>query len=331
MILKPASQTLSTNDMLLVQNIRSETHAFNMDNISRTDAYFRFYKQHPEIHWAFLASMVSRNAGWNMCDLEGMYFPKLLNKEKRETLFQTYEKANWLIFHDAFPQLLLYHYSKKCNRAMFHLLKHFHVSTFMEREWNYFWQHREYRRLLISLIVNEQHVIHKPVICHPYLQKKVFRTFLFLFQDWFHFSSVLLPTCDGDVYGASVNGFRNVHKRIDLGKRIASILFDEQLYPSFYQFAAKTVHTGSRYDYECYFMKNKSRDTPFLRVVYPIIVPDQHRMMERKDWSIGTKMRSSWYETPTHHHPILLNEWFLHKQKQLQRISLLKQLITDEY
>jgi len=324
---KSVLQTLSVNEQLLVETIKKETNYFNIDNISRTDAYFRFYNQHPDIHWALLASMVSRNAGWNMCDLEGIWFQQLLQEETRKRLYSTYEKANRLIFQDAFPQLLLYHYSKKMNKAKFHLLKYFHVSSFMEGEWDYFWEYRDYQRLLISLIINEQHVIHKPVICHPYFQKKVFQTFIFLFQDWFHFSSILLPTCSGNIYGASVNGFKSVHKRINLGKRIASILFDESLYPSFYKFASKTVHTGSRYDYECYFMKGKKRDTPFLRTVFPIIEPVKHSMKEYEDWSTETKIKKSWYSKPTHRHPILLNEWFFQKQRQIERMALLKQVI----
>ncbi|GAA3327359.1 hypothetical protein GCM10020331_066980 [Ectobacillus funiculus] len=48
----------------------------NRDNISRTHAYKEYYLRNCEIRWSFLASMVSRNAGWNMTDLEGKYYPK---------------------------------------------------------------------------------------------------------------------------------------------------------------------------------------------------------------------------------------------------------------
>lgn len=40
------------------------------DNISRTVFYDQFYLKHKEIVWGYLASFVSRNAGWNMTDLE---------------------------------------------------------------------------------------------------------------------------------------------------------------------------------------------------------------------------------------------------------------------
>jgi len=318
-------EKLSNDEKRLVQFIWNETTKNNLDNISRTDAYFQFYSQYREIHWSFLAHMVSRNAGWNMCDLEGKWFPHLLRRETRERLFLVYEKANWIIFQDAYPQLLLYQYSTELKRSMFHLLKYFHVSSFMEKEWNYFWVQRDYQRLLISLIVNEQYVIQKPVICHPFYQKMEFRSFHFLFQDWLHFSSVIFPTCNGTLYGASVNGFKNVHKRIDLGKRLSVILFDPQFYPLFYEYAVRTVHTGSRYDYECYFMKKKNIEAPILRMIYPVV---QHHVYEYEDWSKRKKTMQSWYKKMSPIHPIVLNEWFEHKQKQINKMAILKQLVS---
>lgn len=327
-MIKQSSKTdiLFKDESKLVQLIRTETDRCNLDNISRTDVYFQFYRQHKEIHWSFLASMVSRNAGWNMCDLQGNWFPYLIQKKMREQLFLTYERANWLIFQDVYPQLLLYHYSTKVKQSMFHLLKVFHVSSFMEKEWNYFWERRDHRRLLLSLIINEQNVIQLPVICHPLYQKNVFRSIAFSIQDWFHFSSVLFPTCDGRLYGASVNGFKKINKRIDLGKRLADILFAEHLYPYFYEFASMTVHTGSRYDYERYFMTNIKRDTPYLRMAYPVII---HHVHEYKDWSMKRKVEKKWYDHPAHIHPLLLTEWFKHKQNQLKKTIFLKQLIIE--
>lgn len=318
------SDNLTKVEKGLVQSILNETYKKNLDNISRTEAYFDFYKQHKEIPWSFLAHMVSRNAGWNMCDLEGKWFPHLLSSKKRECLYKTYERANWIIFQDAYPQLLLYHYTTKKKQPMFHLLKFFHVSSFMEKEWNYFWKHQDVNRLMISLIVNEQHVIQNPVICHPYLQKHVFHSLIFLLQDRFHFSSVLLPTCNGNLYGSSISGFMDVDKRIDLGKRVAKILFDEQLYPFFYQFASNTVHTGSRYDYERYFMLKKARDTPILRVAFPIV---EHHIHHYEDWSKNKKYKRAWYKETNHKHSIVLDDWFIYKQKQLQKLVFLKKII----
>ncbi|MBT2690053.1 DUF2515 domain-containing protein [Bacillus sp. ISL-47] len=316
------------NEQLLIKHINKMTAKNNIDNISRTDAYFDFYREHPEICWAFLASMVSRNAGWNMCDLEGACFPKLIGKQVRDMLYLTYERANWMIFQDAYPQLLIYHYSTKMNRPMFHLLKTFHVSSFMEQEWMHFWSEGNKKRLIISLIINEQNVIQEPVMEHPVYKNKVFHSLLFCFQDYFHFSSVIFPTCKGELYGASVNGFRSVSKRIDLGKRLAEILFDPGYYTAIYEFASTTIHTGSRHDYEKYFKRRVPRNTPFLRCTYPII---NHHIHQFNDWSSKKRIQKKWQkETVSQRHPIHITEWYLHKQKQLKAAAWLGNLFNSK-
>ncbi|MDZ5473219.1 DUF2515 domain-containing protein [Bacillus sp. 31A1R] len=299
----------------IIQMIEKETFLYNKDNISRTNRYFSYYKQHKNIVWSFLASMVSRNAGYNMCDLEGAVFPKLLKPNFRERLFLTYERANWLIFQDAFPQLLLYHYSTKINRPMFHLLKYFHVSSFMEREWNFYWTHRDDLRLMYALIINEQNVIQKPVMQHPIYKKRVFHSMLFSLQDWFHFSAVLFPTCSGQLFGASVNGFRSVDKRIDLGKRLADILFNPKNYPSIFEFAEKTKHTGSRGDYEQYLEKRPTTTTPYLRATFPVV---KHHISEYRDWSKENKTKQKWFSRKINHrHPIRITKWYEKKQLEI--------------
>lgn len=315
---------ISYEESHVLHEIIAETNKQNIDNITRTKAYFHFFQQYPEISWAFLASMVSRNGGWNMCDLEGKWFPIVLPVNMRNRLFFTYERANWLIFHDAFPQLLLYHYSTKIGRPMFHLLSYLHVSAFMEREWNEFWIKREGRRLMTSLIINEQNVIQKPIIEHPFFKKKVFQSVSYLFQDWFHFSSVLFPTLDGELFGASVNGFTKVDNRIDLGKRLADILFSPERFPFFLQFAKKTEHTGSRVDYEQFLGINKRRDTPFLRATFPIIT---HHIHEYQDWSKHRKVKKAWFKNIHHKHSIQLTDWYLNKQKQMHALISIQDLL----
>ncbi len=304
--------------------ILSETNKKNLDNISRTKAYLHFYQQYPEITWSFLASMVSRNGGWNMCDLEGKWFPKIIPKKVRNLLFMTYERANWLIFQDAYPQMLLYHYSTKIGRPMFHLLPLFHVSSFMVDEWNHFWDRRNEKRLMTALIINEQNVIQKPVIEHPVYKNKVFRSVFFFFQDWFHFSSVLFPTCDGELYGTSVNGFRKIDNRIDLGKRLGDILFAPNLFPYFLEFALYTEHTGSRYDYEQYFFEKKQIDTPFLRLTFPVIT---HHIHEFQDWSNQKKVKKKWFNENRVEKQILLTDWYHGKQRQLHELITINEML----
>lgn len=322
----PQYYQLPDDESEVIQKIRGETERKNVDNISRTNAYLQYYLETPEMTWAFLASMVSRNGGYNMCDLEGEWFPRMIDPAIRQRLFLTYERANWLIFRDAYSQLLLYTYSTKKNTPMFHLLKYFDVSAFMEKEWHRFWKTGDKKRLMIALIVNEQNVIHKPVIKHPVFKKRVFNTWMFSFEDIFHFSTVLFPTCDGELYGASVNGFKSVNKRIDLGKRLASILFDQRKYHLFLEFALKTEHTASRHDYEKFFPVFKKRDTPYLRCTYPII---SHHYHEQGDWYTERKFRSEWLKKEVRHrHPVHLTKWYLRKQKQLHALISVKDIFT---
>lgn len=110
---------LSGTERKIIHSIKGLVKQNNIDNLSRTEAYLRYYQENKAIKWSFLAHMVSRNAGWNMCDLKGKWFSKVIGKQKRDLLFQTYEKANWLIFQDAYPQLLLYQYSTKKGRQCF--------------------------------------------------------------------------------------------------------------------------------------------------------------------------------------------------------------------
>jgi hypothetical protein len=306
----------SSNDSELIKHIMEETEKSNLDNISRTKAYERFFDKNKEIPWSFLASMVSRNAGWNMTDLEGKWFPQSLSKEYRRWLFQTYERANWLIFSDAYPQLLLYEYSKNSGQSFFHLSSAFTISRFIEAEWEIFLSEKNQTRLMISQIINEQHVIQFPVIEHPFYKENVFTSTIYKIQDWLHFSSVILPVCSGRIYGFSVHDFQNVSKRIELGTKLSHLLFHPNYFPSFYQFSKKTEHTGSRVDYEQYVTPSKERDTPFLRTTFPIIT---HHKRLTEDWYSFTSVKKKWYKQSfsLEKQKIDLTEWYQQKQKQL--------------
>lgn len=309
-----------THQQDLISIIMDYTTKYNKDNISRTDAYLKFFKMYPEIRWAFLASMVSRNAGWNMCDLEGTVLPKTLSPHFRKELFLAYEATNFLIFQDAFPQMLLYHYSTKTNTSLFHLNKYFSTSYFMCKEWELFWKERNENRLMTAFIINEQNVIQEPILEGEFFQNRVFRTNVFLLQDLLHFSTVLFPTMRGELYGASVYHFRKVDNRIYLGKELANIIFADELFPSFYQFATSTEHTGSREDYERYFPYRKQRETPYLRVIYPFIDLSN---IEKGDWERLRKVKKAWTKPVNKPKNINITKWYENKQKQFRLLSSL--------
>ncbi|MFC0271644.1 DUF2515 family protein [Metabacillus herbersteinensis] len=306
----------------LLTYIKNTTQLGNYDNISRTYAYKNYYERNLEIKWSFLASMVSRNAGWCMTDLQGTWFRKALSNEKRHLLFMTYEKANWRIFADAYPQLLIYEQSKKENKPLFSLLIHFHVSTFMVKEWQYFWEYQDKERLMIALIINEQNVIQKPIIENKFYIKKVFHSFPYFFQDEFHFSTVIFPTMRGELYGFSVYDFQNVTKRIQLGKRLAWLLFHPEYYDDFLLFSRIITHTGSRYDFEQYIPKKSKRETPFLRTTYPIVT---HLLDEvQRDWFHG-QSTTKWFRKEKKPDTYHITEWYKQKKKQLHLFTTIEE------
>lgn len=299
----------------IINEIIEKTKMANRDNITRTEAYAQFYFRHPEIQWSLLASIVSRNAGWNMCDLEGNYFPRVLSSLERKRIFLLYEKANWLIFSDAYPQLLLYEYSKQHQKPYFHLCIHFYISRFMEKEWQQFWVDREEKRLVKSLIMNEQYLIQQPIIEDTYFKQTVFRTVYYRIQEIFQFSYVIFPTYNGKLYGCSVQRFEDAKERVTLGYKLYSLLFHPLIYKEVIRFMQRVKHTGSRHDYEQLLPLKLHKDTPHLRDVYPVIPHQRTKKIVGVD---GIKNDSEYLHFTPHLLIEEVTEHFLLKQQQLR-------------
>lgn len=311
----------------IIALIKNTTARKNYDNISRTKSYQEYYKRNPEIKWSFLASMVSRNAGYCMTDLKGTWFQKVLNKKMIKALFLTYEDANWLIFSDAYPQLMLYEISKTLQRPMFHLLKEFHVSSFMIKEWSFFWNTKKEERLMTSLIINEQNLIQKPIIEKSIFKKKVFHSPLFLFQDLFHFSTVVFPTIEGRLFGFSVHNFRSLDSRIKLGRNLSWLLFHPDYYSRFFAFSERNVHTGSRYDYEKYSDSDCKRISPFLRTAFPVI---SHQLdVKERNWFHGQPVKK-WYKPLAKPKKTNFTYWLRQKQNEMHAFALLKEYLFSK-
>ncbi|WP_335869678.1 DUF2515 family protein [Bacillus sp. 2205SS5-2] len=303
------------NDQVIVQKIYELTARFNIDNVSRTKAYENLFLLHPEMRWSYLASMVSRNAGWNMTDLQSPMFSTLLSEKTRFHMFYTYEKANWFIFSDAFPQLLIYSYSTYLQKNRFHLLSNFLISRFMQEEWRYYWENKNNERLLFSLIVNEQNLLEEPLLKHPLYKRKVFHSLSYLFQNFFHLSSVIFPTRRGELYGGSVTQFTKLNKRISFGKKLARLLFDPELFHEFLDFSFHQNHTGSRVDYEQYLAEEKLITTPWLRLSWPIVT---HHIHEKRDWTTKRRPLPGWEQEITPFKEKNITSWFLQKRFEIQ-------------
>lgn len=300
---------------LLINYIKQQTGIHNKNNVTRTKAYLSFYEKFPEIKWALLASFVSRNAGWNMTDLHTEPYQELLSEDRRKSLYLTYESINWFIFQDAYPQLLLYQLSKEKNTPLFFLLKHFHVSKFMEKEWYQFYLHKNKKRLLYAQIINEQNVVEQPIMDQAPYQNKVFRTIPFLFQNFVHINAVILPTEKGKLYGEYVSHFLSVSKRISIGKRVANLLFYPYLFPQFLSFAKNVEITGSRNEYEQFMSDAPMINSKPLKDYYR---ETEHELTEYKgDWSKRVRIKIE-----------RIDESFYEKRKLLWKMSNINH-ITD--
>ncbi|WP_221564966.1 DUF2515 family protein [Alkalihalobacillus sp. TS-13] len=243
---------LTETERNLIEEITRTTQQLNINNITRTRAYLDFFKKHPYIRWAFLGHMVSRNGGWNMTDLKGEFLSKLLTVDEQEKFFIFLERGNWLIFQDVFPQLLLYEKSLELKRPLFHLLPCLSVSTFMESVWAFFWRTGNRRLLTVSLIINEQSYLEKQLMINEQ-QNQILKTIEFSLQDVLSLNHILFPydqTGKTKLTGQTLHHFTSLHERIELGKRMYSLLFsDQERYERLFQWAKRTPHTGSRTDY----------------------------------------------------------------------------------
>jgi hypothetical protein len=249
-----------THEQAIIQHIQKQTDQLNTNNITRTEAYRQIYLRNPELHWAFLAHMVSRNGGWSMTDLKGDLLPHILDVEQIKHFFRFLERSNALIFQDAYPQLLLYVESKKQQKNLFHLLPAFDVSRFMKPFWDHFWESKNSQLLTIALIINEQYYIEERVVQHPLFKKYVFNTLAFKAQAMLQLTQVIFPYSPKKRHpflssrlrlaGFTLSEFSNLEDRINMGKKLYVILFGiKDVYEGALHFAEGTPHSGSRADF----------------------------------------------------------------------------------
>jgi hypothetical protein len=255
--------SITKNEEILLEKIKQKTNEMNLNNVTRTKAYLDFYLRYPDIHWAFLGHMVSRNGGWNMTDLKGEFLTRLMARKDRQLFFQFLERGNWLIFQDVYPQFLLYEESVRKGKPLFHLFGHLNISTFMGTIWNQYWQTNDTNILTIALVINEQNYLEKRVVQNSQYQKDVLNKFEFLLQDWLSFNHILFPQGNKKLVGLTLHQFESLHERILLGKRLYQLLFKNKLiHQSSVEWAKSHLHTGSRKDYWPDIFNSVNEGTP---------------------------------------------------------------------
>lgn len=315
-------EPLSATDRQIVKEIQETLEIANRSNISRTEAYFTIYEEYPEIHWAFLAHLVSRNAGWNMTDLKSGLMSDLTSTMFKERMYQFLERCNALIFQDAYPQLLLYKHSRRIGRSCFHLLPQFHISAFMTPFWERFWMDRSSSLLTVGLIINEQNYIEGRVVSHPYFQENVLQEPQLKMHEFSRLNQVIVPLgssqCRHDLFkesilplrplmGLTISHFSDLSERIRAGKTLYAMLFGyETVYEGALEFARCTPHYGSREEYwPALFTSTREQ---------ALREPDESDKLLEQEWLpqdsrlYSPRLKHVWQDTD--YEPIPRYDWF---------------------
>lgn len=302
-------------DKKLIERIKSDTALHNKNNITRTAAYLSFYKRHPEIHWSFLAHMVSRNAGYFMTDLKGEFLPHLIDGSVIEELYYMLEKGNSIIFQDAYPQLLLYEESKRRKSSQFNLCKYFNVSSFMEGVWEVFFDGDRTPLLPSAQIINEQSHIEKLLIrteSFQILQDQL----SFKLQEWLQLSQILFPVLPiNNAIGGTMQSFENVKKRIELGQNLYGMLFGNNNLNPVFHFANNNPHTGSRSDYDSdVFTTSKKPNNGLPKEKLSLFKTKKNQKL------YSPKLESVWNKN--YHGPFHSSNWFSYPNHIVSQIRL---------
>jgi len=275
----------------IVAQIAKETQAFNRNNITRTQAYYEFFIRNKEVHWSFLAHIVSRNGGYYMTDLMSSYLKDFLSDSQIKRYFLFLERSNAFIFQDAFPQLLLYEFSKRIGKPLFHLLSAFHVSSFMQPFWNEFYLKKNSKGITVAMIINEQYMLEERVIKGIYHSTSLLQELPYKLQENLGFTTIFIPYKVSKKYryrlsGKTVREFEQVKKRVELGKELYQILFEEPYISETIRFAHSYPHTGSRSDYWDFMFSKAENDneklfSPALESVWEDVT---HQYTKQVDW-----------------------------------------------
>jgi Protein of unknown function (DUF2515) len=241
-----------------------ELDARNADNITRTDSYLELYawtvEHGRELPWLLMAHLVSRNAGYLMTDLArsidgkaGAADPAL--RGAMENLMALLERANFLIFHDAWHHVL-HHLLGRSGDLTGPRTPRFMIDAWRRHEQ----ADQGERALVLDLVHNEQHLIERRAVHHEALAPG-----LRLLQ-WIELSGREKPLHFplDDAPAITVGGFAQVERRIAAGARIFDeVLADRGRRAAVFDWARTHAHTGSR-------AIHGGKPGPTLREAWPI-------------------------------------------------------------
>jgi len=248
------------------EQMLSERDARNRDNVSRTMSYLELYafarERGIELPWVLMAHLVSRNAGYLMTDL-GVALREpdnVFTEDATRELFCFLERANFLIFHDAWHHMLHHLLGKTSALGD-------ETPRFMRDAWHKYESAVPRgidaaleRSLVLDLVNNEQNLIEMRVVHHGRFDRA--HAMIAFFEGVGREAPMVLPITDTRIV---VGGFAKLERRIDTGRRIFdTVLADRARRDEIFAWAMKRPHTGSRSVYT-----TKTRHEATLRDVWP--------------------------------------------------------------
>jgi hypothetical protein len=211
----------------------------NRDNVSRTESYLELYAHTaanpPDLPWLLMAHLVSRNAGYWMSDLAARMERKPEQAEGLTNLFLLLERANFLIFHDAWYHVLQYLSGREPQAGR--------APRFIREAWA---RHRadpsRERELVLDLVINEQNYIEHRVVHAPRFE--VGLALIGFIEASGREKPISFPLTAAEI---RVGGFAQLDKRILTGQRIFDeVLADRDHRRRLFEWAKERPHTGDR-------------------------------------------------------------------------------------
>jgi hypothetical protein len=224
--------------------------ARNRDNVTRTESYLELYAytrdNPPDLPWLLMAHLVSRNGGYLMSDVAdsiarggGAFSPGAL-----VSLFAMLERANFLIFYDAWHHVLLHLLGRSGEASSAR------VTPFVRAAWSrYESAHGEAvatasaeKQLVRDLVTNEQNFIERRVVHAPRFAQAL--AIVEFGASIGRETPIVLPDKSRTIH---VGRFALLGRRIEVGWRIFDeILADRAERERLFAWAMAHPHTGSR-------------------------------------------------------------------------------------
>lgn len=218
----------------------SELDERNQDNVSRTQSYLESYaytRAHPpELPWLLMAHLVSRNAGYFMTDLRRVIDDRRTAEDAKpifRNLFHLLERANFLIFWDAWHHVLTHMLGRPLTER---------TPAFMRAAWARYDRTGDERSLVLDLVHNEQHFIEHRAAHHPRFAAGLVAVVGFELTG--RDRALHFPGVDVDI---RVGRFRDLGARIQAGRRIFDeVVADRRQRDALFRWCEAHPHTGAR-------------------------------------------------------------------------------------